>query len=102
MVLALTTSARIGELLALRWEHCQDGYVTFWETKNGKARRIPISPAIAAVLAAQPGIYPSVFANSRTGQPRPPTASPTPSTGPSGARGSRPAMSRCTRCGIQP
>jgi integrase len=69
IVLALTTSARIGELLALRWEHCQDGYVTFWETKNGKARRIPISPAIAAVLAAQPGIYPSVLANSRTGQP---------------------------------
>ena len=43
--------------------------MTFWETKNGKARRIPISPAIAAVLAAQPGIYPSVFANSRTGRP---------------------------------
>jgi hypothetical protein len=28
--------ARIGELLALRWEHCH-GYVTFWETKNGRA-----------------------------------------------------------------
>ena len=69
VALALTTGARIGELLALRWEHCQDGYVTFWETKNGKARRIPISPAIAAVLAHQPRIYPSVFANSRTGLP---------------------------------
>jgi integrase len=32
-----STGARIGELLALRWEHCQDGYVTFWETKNGRA-----------------------------------------------------------------
>jgi integrase len=56
-------------LLALRWEHCQNGYLTFWETKNGKARRIPISPAIEAVLAEEPRIHPSVFANSRTGKP---------------------------------
>jgi integrase len=39
--LALITGARIGELLALRWEDCQDGYLTFWDTKNGKVRRIP-------------------------------------------------------------
>jgi integrase len=69
VALALITGARIGELLALRWEHCQDGGVTFWETKNGKARRIPMSPTIEAVLAEQPRMYPSVFANSRTGQP---------------------------------
>ena len=69
VTLALITGARIGELLALRWEDCQDGYVTFWETKNGKARRIPISPAIAAVLDAQPRIHPWVFTNARTEQP---------------------------------
>jgi integrase len=34
--LALITGARIGELLELRWEDCQDGYLTFWETKNGR------------------------------------------------------------------
>ena len=67
--LALITGARIGELLALRWEHCQDGSITFWETKNGKARRIPISPAIAAVLSTQPRVYAWVFTNSRTEQP---------------------------------
>jgi len=39
VTLALITGARIGELLALRWEDCQDGYVTFLETKNGRARR---------------------------------------------------------------
>jgi integrase len=39
--LALMTGARIGELLTLRWEDCEDGYLTFWETKNGKVRRIP-------------------------------------------------------------
>ena len=38
VTLALITGARIGELLALRWEDCQDGFLTFWETKNGKMR----------------------------------------------------------------
>ena len=56
--LALIPGARIGELLALRWEDCQDGYVTFWETKNGRPRRLPISPEIEAVLAAQPRVHP--------------------------------------------
>jgi integrase len=69
VILALITGARIGELLALRWEHCQDGYVTFWETKNGKARRIPISPAIEAVLAAQARVFAWVFTNSKTEEP---------------------------------
>ena len=41
--LALITGARVGELLALRWEDCQDCYLTFWDTKNGKVRRIPIT-----------------------------------------------------------
>ena len=34
VLLALVTGARIGEVLTLRWEDCQDGYVTFWKTKN--------------------------------------------------------------------
>jgi integrase len=69
VTLALITGARIGELLALRWEDCQDGALTFWETKNGKARRIPVSPAIEAVLAAQPRVFAWVFTNSKTEQP---------------------------------
>jgi integrase len=36
--LALITGARIGELLTLAWEDCQDGYLTFWQTKNGRVR----------------------------------------------------------------
>ena len=51
--LALITGPRIGELLALRWEDCQDGYLTFWDTKNGRVRRIPITPTIAALLASR-------------------------------------------------
>ena len=44
VVLALVTGARVGELLALRWDACDDGFLTFLRTKNGKMRRIPISP----------------------------------------------------------
>ncbi len=67
--LALITGARIGELLTLAWEDCQDGYLTFWQTKNGKVRRIPVTEAIAALLASRPRIHPWVFTNAKTGKP---------------------------------
>jgi integrase len=67
--LALITGARIGELLALRWEDCQDGYLTFWDTKNGKVRRIPITDTIAALLASRPRIHAWVFTNAKTERP---------------------------------
>jgi len=67
--LALITGARIGELLALRWEDCQDGYLTFWDTKNGKVRRIPITGTIGALLAARPRIHAWVFTNTKTERP---------------------------------
>ena len=65
--LALITGARVGELLALRREDCQDGYLTFWETKNGKVRRIPVTETIAALLASRPRIHPGSL---RTRRPR--------------------------------
>ena len=67
--LALITGARIGELLELSWDDCQDGYLTFWNTKNGKVRRIPTTDAIAAVLASRPRIHPWVFTNAKTEKP---------------------------------
>ena len=67
--LALITGARIGELLALRWEDCQDGYLTFWDTKNGKVRRIPITDTIADLLASRPRIHAWVFTNAKTEKP---------------------------------
>jgi integrase len=67
--LALITGARIGELLALRWDDCQDGYMTLWQTKNGKVRRIPITETIAALLAERPRIHPWVFTNAKTEKP---------------------------------
>ena len=69
VVLALITSARIGEILTLRWEQCEGGYLTFFKTKNGRARRIPISATMADVFSEQPALSPWVFTNPRTGKP---------------------------------
>jgi len=67
--LALVTGARLGELLALTWEACDEGYVTFLETKNGEMRRVPRTPAIDAILERLPRVHPYVFANPATGEP---------------------------------
>jgi len=71
VTLALTTGARAGELLKVRWDDIEDGMITLLETKNGRARRIPVSPAIRAVLEAKPRIYPWVFTNKRAKTPKP-------------------------------
>lgn len=65
--LALITGARIGELLALTWADIGEAELTFLETKNGRSRRLPLSPAIRAVLAQCPQTGPGpVFLNART------------------------------------
>ena len=66
VMLALITGARIGELLALRWEDCAEGALTFLQAKNGKARRIEITPSIQAVLDQLPKAPPWLFANRKT------------------------------------
>ena len=68
ILLALITGARIGELLTLRWEDVEDDALTFMETKNGRARRLPLSPAIAALLKALPRQHAYVFTNAQTGE----------------------------------
>ena len=69
MTLALITTARIGELLSLRWDQCRGDYLTFLRTKNGRARRNPISPTMKAVLSAQPKATPWGITNPRTQKP---------------------------------
>jgi integrase len=69
VTLALITGARVGELLALRWEDISDDALVFLETKNGKARRIPLSVPVRAVLDALPKIHPWVFTNTRGKKP---------------------------------
>ena len=43
--------------------------MTFWQTKNGKVRRIPVTDTIAALLASRPRIHPWVFTNAKTEKP---------------------------------
>ena len=69
LTLALLTGARIGELLNLRWEDTADGLLTFLETKNGKARTLPIRPTIKAIAERLPRDTPWVFPSTQTGKP---------------------------------
>jgi predicted DNA-binding transcriptional regulator AlpA len=88
--------ARIGELLMLAWEDCQDGYLTFWNTKNGKVRRIPITDAIAALLSSRPRIHPWGCSRTRRRKSLTPRFARC-SSGRSSAQRSRPVTSPSTR-----
>ena len=66
--LGLITGARIGELLALRWEDVTNTDLMFLETKNGRSRRIPVNVGMKAVLDQCPRSSEWVFTNSRTGK----------------------------------
>ena len=54
--LAIETSSRQGELLALSWKHVdlKRKLAHLPETKNGEARSVPLSPVAIAVLAGLP------------------------------------------------
>jgi integrase len=99
--LALITGARAGEILSLRWDDISDSELVFLETKNGRSRRIPISPAMKAVLAQCPKTASGfVFTNNRTH-----TGYTVNGVAHTFRRALGPAlrlgMSACTRCGIR-
>lgn len=58
---ALETAMRAGEILGLRWEHIGAKSVTLPETKNGDARRVPLSPRAREIIAALPEAGETVF-----------------------------------------
>jgi integrase len=47
---ALLTGMRREELLSLKWEQIRNGFIYLTETKNGKARQIPINYRLEEVL----------------------------------------------------
>lgn len=69
VALALLTGARLGELVALRWEQVSEQEMVFLETKSGRMRRIPVTPAVALWLALLPRVHPWVFTNPVTEGP---------------------------------
>lgn len=71
--LLMLTGARVGELLAARWEEV-DLERRSWlipKSKTGRARRVPLSQAALDVIAAIPRIdgCPWMLANPETGRP---------------------------------
>ena len=66
---ALITSARISEILSLRWEQIDGDAITFLRTKNDKARRIPLGVTLRDVLREQSRSSVWVFPNPRTRRP---------------------------------
>lgn len=48
----IDTGARVGELLALEWKDVGQDKVTFWDTKNGKARTVPLTARAKGILSA--------------------------------------------------
>jgi len=62
--LALTTGGRYREILRLRWEDIDfdRGYVTFWLTKNGRVRSVPLTRQAREMLTTiQQGSSPYLF-----------------------------------------
>ncbi|PWV98811.1 site-specific recombinase XerD [Hoeflea marina] len=46
------TGARIGEALALKWNDLHNNSATFWITKSGKSRTVPLTDRAVAALSA--------------------------------------------------
>lgn len=67
---ALATGMRRGEILGLTWKDLDftTGTITLTKTKNGRARKIPMSGEIAATLGAVPRHGEFVFMNGQPGQ----------------------------------
>lgn len=48
--LLCATGLRAGELWGLKSDHIEDQWLRLWDTKNGKARSVPVDPALSRPL----------------------------------------------------
>ncbi|MFC6445588.1 tyrosine-type recombinase/integrase [Shinella zoogloeoides] len=51
-VFLIDTGARLGEGIGLRWQDIQGERVTFWLTKSGKSRSVPLTERASAAIQA--------------------------------------------------
>ena len=49
-VFLVDTGARLGEAIGLHWNDIHDGAVTFWLTKSGRSRTVPLTQRVRDVL----------------------------------------------------
>lgn len=51
-VFLVDTGARLGEAIGLHWNDVHDGTVTFWLTKSGRSRTVPLTQRVRTILAS--------------------------------------------------
>ncbi|MBP1862369.1 tyrosine-type recombinase/integrase [Rhizobium herbae] len=53
-IFLVDTGARLGEAISLRWNDINDDRVTFWVTKSGKSRSVPLTSRAVTAVARRP------------------------------------------------
>lgn len=53
-IFLIDTGARLGEAISLRWNDIHDDRVTFWVTKSGRSRSVPLTSRAVLAVARRP------------------------------------------------
>ncbi|MBB6178957.1 integrase [Rhizobium flavum] len=62
-IFLVDTGARLGEGIGLRWNDIHEGRATFWITKSGKSRTVPLTTRALEAVQAQKGRADGPFAD---------------------------------------
>ncbi len=62
-IFLVDTGARLGEGIGLRWNDLHDDRATFWITKSGKSRTVPLTPRAIEAVKSQAGAKEGPFAS---------------------------------------
>ncbi|WP_105436487.1 tyrosine-type recombinase/integrase [Neorhizobium tomejilense] len=61
-IFLVDTGARLGEGIGLRWNDLHENRATFWITKSGKSRTVPLTDRAIEIIKAQTGAQEGPFA----------------------------------------